>query len=216
MHALALERLAPVLALACAHRASRPAACPPPCALDVGSGSGYLLACIARLMSTPGTGGGLLPGGSRPPPDDGDRGHVWGVEHVAELAAASRAALARDAQPADDFAHCARVTVVVGDGRLGLPERAPFDVIHVGAACGSADVTEALQRQLRWPGGVLLLPVGPPDGGGPQELVQVTRLAEGRWAREALCGVRYIPLCDAGEQRRRAAAAACRNGRGDR
>lgn len=57
------------------------------------------------------------------------------------------------------------VTLVTGDGRLGLPELAPFDVILVSAFARS--VPEALVAQLA-PGGRLAIPVGTDDG---QELV---------------------------------------------
>lgn len=40
-----------------------------------------------------------------------------------------------------------RVVLVTGDGRLGYPEYAPYDAIHVGAA--AAVLPEALVEQLK-------------------------------------------------------------------
>ncbi|MEZ5906584.1 MAG: protein-L-isoaspartate(D-aspartate) O-methyltransferase [Geminicoccaceae bacterium] len=75
------------------------------------------------------------------------------IEVVPELAAAARAQLARLGY--------ANVRVHVGDGRLGLEDRAPFDRIIVTAA--PERVPEALTRQLA-PGGRLVIPVGAGPG----------------------------------------------------
>ena len=57
-------------------------------------------------------------------------GHVWSVERHREL---SRQA-ARNLRAAG----VENVTLVVGDGPLGLPDEAPFDAINVAAAAGAA------------------------------------------------------------------------------
>ena len=80
------------------------------------------------------------------------------------------------------------VDVVVGDGLLGLPARAPYDRIIVTAA--GDQVPAALAEQLA-DGGVMLLPLGPRLG--TQILTKVTRGQEGL-AHEDLIGVRFIPL----------------------
>ena len=49
------------------------------------------------------------------------------------------------------------ITVVIGDGSLGLPEQAPFDRIILTAA--AEDPPKPLLDQLR-PGGIMVLPVG--------------------------------------------------------
>jgi protein-L-isoaspartate(D-aspartate) O-methyltransferase len=71
------------------------------------------------------------------------------VERVPELAEEARRALER--------AGYARVEVRVGDGTLGVPERAPFDGIVVAAAAPA--VPEPLYAQLA-PAGRLVVPVG--------------------------------------------------------
>lgn len=80
------------------------------------------------------------------------------------------------------------VTTRLGDGALGWPEQARFDRILVTAAC--PDLPAPLLDQLV-EGGVLVAPVGPPDG--VQDLVRVVRTAVGvRQTR--LAAVRFVPL----------------------
>jgi protein-L-isoaspartate(D-aspartate) O-methyltransferase len=82
----------------------------------------------------------------------------------------------------------ANVEVVVGDGVAGLPEQAPFDRIMVTAA--AEEVPQALVDQLG-EGGVMVLPIGPPEG--RQALVRLVRGAAGI-TRSELIGVRFVPL----------------------
>ncbi len=74
------------------------------------------------------------------------------------------------------------------DGRVGWPEHAPYDAIIVTAA-GPALVS-ALVEQLA-PGGCLVAPVG---GAAAQELVQVTRDADGQLQQATLAPVMFVPL----------------------
>jgi protein-L-isoaspartate(D-aspartate) O-methyltransferase len=78
--------------------------------------------------------------------------HVVTVERRPELAGAARATLASLGYK--------NVEVVVGDGTLGLGDRAPFDRILVTA--GAPHVPEALTRQLSDQRGRLVIPVGTP------------------------------------------------------
>src|SRR5204862_7378915 len=87
------------------------------------------------------------------------------IERIAELAEQARASLAA--------AGYDRVDVVVGDGTLGLPERAPFDGIAVAAA--APELPQTLYEQLR-PGGRLVVPVG---GQRAQRLEVIVRSPEG-------------------------------------
>ncbi len=75
-----------------------------------------------------------------------------------------------------------------GDGALGWPEAAPFDVVVVSAA--GERIPEPLLDQLA-DGGRLVMPVGPADG--HQELVVVRRDGD-RLDREELGPVQFVPL----------------------
>src|SRR5664279_1180630 len=66
------------------------------------------------------------------------------------------------------------VEVVVGDGLLGLPERAPYDRIMVTAA--AEQVPQTLLDQLA-DNGIMLLPLGPPSGA--QHIVKLTKSSTG-------------------------------------
>ena len=80
------------------------------------------------------------------------------------------------------------VEVMVGDGLLGAPDKAPFDRIIVTAA--AEEVPPELVAQLA-EGGVMVLPLGP--HGGAQVIVRLTK-AKDRLDREDLIGVRFVPL----------------------
>jgi protein-L-isoaspartate(D-aspartate) O-methyltransferase len=80
------------------------------------------------------------------------------------------------------------VTVVVGDGLVGFPERAPYDRIIVTAA---AERLPSALTDLLTEGGIMLLPIG--AHAGTQSLVKLTR-HQGELAREDLIPVRFVPL----------------------
>jgi protein-L-isoaspartate(D-aspartate) O-methyltransferase len=101
------------------------------------------------------------------------------IERVPELARAARAALV-DAGYGD-------VEVRVGDGSLGVPERAPFDGIAVAAAAPA--VPPALYEQLV-EGGRLVVPRG---GRWGQQLVVVERTPDGPLERASV-PCRFVPL----------------------
>jgi protein-L-isoaspartate(D-aspartate) O-methyltransferase len=101
------------------------------------------------------------------------------IERIPELAVRARAALAAAGYP--------EVQVVVGDGSLGYPERAPFDAIAVAAA--APRVPEALYEQLAL-GGRLVLPRGTRWG---QDLVKVLKTPEGPVESETV-PCRFVPL----------------------
>jgi protein-L-isoaspartate(D-aspartate) O-methyltransferase len=125
--------------------------------LDVGTGSGYQAAVLAELA-----------------------GQVHTIERIPELAEAARANLAA-------AGYGDRVHLHLGDGTLGLPERAPFAGIAVAAA--ALEAPPALYEQLE-PRGCLVVPVG---GASGQWLEVVVRTPEGPAVRRTV-PCRFVPL----------------------
>jgi protein-L-isoaspartate(D-aspartate) O-methyltransferase len=80
------------------------------------------------------------------------------------------------------------VKVRTGDGYLGWPEAAPFDVIIV--TCAPEQVPQALVDQLKV-GGRMIIPVGPQDG--VQELILLRKTPAGMERKEVL-SVRFVPM----------------------
>jgi protein-L-isoaspartate(D-aspartate) O-methyltransferase len=101
------------------------------------------------------------------------------IERVPELAAQARANLAA--------AGYERVRVHVGDGTLGLPDRAPFDAIAVAAA--APELPQTLYGQLA-ERGRLVVPIGLRE---TQELQVVVRSPEGPAVLHSV-PCRFVPL----------------------
>jgi protein-L-isoaspartate(D-aspartate) O-methyltransferase len=125
--------------------------------LEVGGGSGYHAAVMADLV--------------------GPEGHIFSIERHPELVAKARKSL--------NQAGTNNVTMIEGDGSIGLPDRAPFDRISVAAT--APRVPEPLKQQLKV-GGKMVIPVGTAF----QELVLVTR--KNGFAAEEKMGVAFVPL----------------------
>ncbi|MBB5221206.1 protein-L-isoaspartate(D-aspartate) O-methyltransferase [Amaricoccus macauensis] len=82
------------------------------------------------------------------------------------------------------------ITVVHGDGSLGLPEQAPFDRILLTAA--AEDPPQPLIDQLR-PGGIMVLPVG--QSSAVQTLIRIEKTEAGLDYTD-LGPVRFVPLVE--------------------
>ena len=148
-------------------------------ALDVGSGSGFLVAVFAEMVSS----------------TDDSKPLVFGIEHIPELTEWSRDNLKKSPHTAE-LLERGIINVSTGDGRLGMKAFAPFDAIHVGAA--SPTTPQALIDQLAL-GGRLLIPVGTDE----QEMIAYDRDAvTGEVKKTTLFGVRYVPLTDRESQLR--------------
>jgi protein-L-isoaspartate(D-aspartate) O-methyltransferase len=138
--------------------------------LEVGTGCGYQTAVLAET-------------GAR----------VFSIEVVPALARAAAERLA--------CLGYREVEVRQGDGARGWPEEAPFDAILVTAAAFRR-VPSALIAQLA-PGGRLVIPVERASlggrflgGAGDQELMLVTKNAEGRISERSVLPVAFVPLIE--------------------
>jgi protein-L-isoaspartate(D-aspartate) O-methyltransferase len=132
--------------------------------LEVGTGSGYQAAVLAELC-----------------------GQVFSIEYLAPLAKEAELTLRRLDYGPD------RIRLRTGDGYVGWPEAAPFQVVIVTAA--PERVPQPLLDQLAH-GGRLVIPVGPRDE--VQQLELYRRLSAGTDAssfeRRTLMAVRFVPF----------------------
>jgi protein-L-isoaspartate(D-aspartate) O-methyltransferase len=168
-------------------------------ALDVGSGSGYLVATMAVMMgakqqatssaatsSTSAAAAAASTEMKQASPTNASIS-VYGIEHIQELVDMSHTNLRRWDPDFASFIH-----VFKGDGRQGVKGE-QFDAIHVGAAAPT--IPEPLLQQLK-PGGRLVIPVGTTN----QNLICIDRDAHGKFTQQIVSGVRYVPLTDEAKQ----------------
>lgn len=137
--------------------------------LDVGSGSGYLVAMFAHLSPS---------------------AKVVGVEYLQDLVTKSRLAIEKNLT--SDLQK--RITILEGDGEEGAFTQAPFDVIHVGFMC--EQVPAALIDQLR-PGGRMIIPVGNAPSRFPGcltgEFTVIDKLEDGSIQQHEVFPCSYVP-----------------------
>jgi protein-L-isoaspartate(D-aspartate) O-methyltransferase len=130
-------------------------------ALEVGTGSGYAAAVLAKLAR-----------------------EVHTIERIESLA--------RSASERLIALGCTNVQIHIANGVWGWSTAAPYDAIVVAA--GAPRLPPPLLEQLAQ-GGRLVMPIGEE---AHQVLVRVRRV-EGRFDREDLERVRFVPLIDSGD-----------------
>ena len=108
-------------------------------------------------------------------------GWVYTVEFIENLARRAHATLS---QLGFD-----NISQRIGDGWHGWKEQSPFDIIVV--TCGALEIPPLLLAQLA-PGGRLVVPVG--EVQERQDLLLVTKDAQGRVEQRSLLPVRFVPL----------------------
>jgi len=126
--------------------------------LEIGSGCGYVLALMSKIT--------------------GNKGKVFGVEIVKELAEKSK----------DNLKGYKNIKVYNRDGRKGLEEAAPFDRIIISAACG--EIPKKILSQLK-DKGIVVAPVGPQY---EQSLVTIQREKDDFKIKEKLPGFVFVPF----------------------
>ena len=105
--------------------------------LDIGFGSGYLTVAMSKMMK--------------------DKGKVIGIEHIKDLYDWGISNMNKHHKSLIDNK---QIELVLGDGRLGYKNRAPYKCIHVGAA--ARQVPNEIVEQLAC-GGRLVMPLGVPN-----------------------------------------------------
>eukprot|EP00775_Hariotina_reticulata_P012682 gene12682-12811_t len=161
MHAICLELLEPHLT-------------PGARVLDVGSGSGYLSAAMAKMV--------------------GPNGVVLGIEKVPELVVKSRESLSaanpKLLEAIPDSGGEPLLRIMHGNALSDvLAHEATFDAIHVGAAAD--ELHQQLLDKLA-PGGRMVIPVGPRYS--YQVLTAVDKDMTGAVTTQQLMDVGYVPL----------------------
>ncbi|KAI8445521.1 protein-L-isoaspartate O-methyltransferase [Phakopsora pachyrhizi] len=163
MHANALENLLPFLG-------------PRSRVLDVGSGSGFMMACFHHLIT------------DLEKDESTQSGFVLGIEHIPELSEASIKNLRKDGL--GKILDQGKIKVSLEDGRNpSIEHGGNWDVIHVGAA--APKLPSALLSQLASPGRMFI-----PVGEHQQSIYQVDKDKHGRITQEKLYAVSYVPLTD--------------------
>ena len=139
--------------------------------LDVGFGSGYLTAAMSKMMN--------------------DKGTVIGIEHIKEL---YDFGLNNICKHHKNLIDSQKIILVLGDGRLGYKNRAPYRCIHIGAA--SRQVPKDIIEQLDY-GGRLVMPLGEPND---QYIYIIDKDMNGKLTYKKGLSVCYVSLTSAKNQ----------------
>jgi protein-L-isoaspartate(D-aspartate) O-methyltransferase len=135
--------------------------------LEIGTGSGYQSALLSYLTDK-----------------------LWSIEIIPELAARTRGIY--DALIARGYHEYANISTRSADGYNGWEDAAPFDKIIV--TCGIDHIPPPLLQQLK-PGGIMVIPVGPP---GAQHVLKAVKTlgADGAFTvtRSDIFGGKIIPF----------------------
>lgn len=126
--------------------------------LEIGSGCGYVLALISEIV--------------------GEKGEVYGVEVIKELADKSRI----------NLKNYKNIKVFNKNGKTGFPEKAPFDRILISAALEK--IPQGILEQLKEKG-VIVAPIGP---GFMQSLVSVKRIGNKFIEEKIMPGFIFVPF----------------------
>lgn len=137
--------------------------------LDVGSGTGIMLAFFAEIV--------------------GPEGKLAGIDYIPEIAQLGIHNLQR-IEKTKKMMESGHLIIQHGDGHNGgFPKFAPYNAIHVGAA--AAELPQALVDQLA-PGGRMVIPIGPQ--GGTQYIYFVDKDANGKVTIQRDIPVTFVPL----------------------
>jgi len=140
-------------------------------ALDIGTGSGFVALCLSKMMRCEGS-------------------KTYALDHIGGIMDLAKANISKHHK---EYVDDGRIEFVVGDGRSGLPEHAPYDVIFVGGAV--SELLDEIVDQVA-PGGSMLIPIGD----FAQQLTIVHKTLEGEVVRKPVMSVMFGRLQDAKDQ----------------
>jgi protein-L-isoaspartate(D-aspartate) O-methyltransferase len=140
-------------------------------ALDIGTGSGFVALCLSKMMRCEGS-------------------KTYAVDHIGKIIELAKENISKNHK---DYVVDGRLEFVVADGRKGLPEYAPYDVIFVGGAV--SEMPDELVEQLA-PGGSMLIPVGE----FTQQLIIVHKTRDEEIVKKPVMSVMFGRLQSAREQ----------------
>lgn len=169
MHAKALEYLYPIFQKV-DHKKKRVTV------LDIGSGSGYLTACMGKLAKVA-------------DPDETQRGRVVGIDIYPALVQFSKERI--HSHYPELFTYPRHFKILAKDGKEGHPSKSLdeiYDGIHIGAACDY--IPRHILRQLK-PEGILVLPL---KLGEHLQMCVVTKDTDRNLRFSLKESVRYVPL----------------------
>lgn len=130
--------------------------------LDVGSGSGWTTALLAEIV--------------------GPQGKVYGMERIQELKS-----FGENNTRQYNFVESERAVFITGDGTKGLPDQAPFDRIHVGAAANK--IPPVLLEQLSIKGKLVI-----PQGIDFQDIILIQKTSRDKYQQKNFPGFSFVPL----------------------
>lgn len=128
--------------------------------LEIGSGCGYVLALISEII--------------------GERGKVFGIEIIEDLAEKSKSNL-------KDYKN---IGIHNRNGAFGLSKQAPFDRILISAGC--QEIPKKISVQLK-DNGILVAPVGSKH---LQSLIAIQKIQDDFIIKEKLPGFIFVPFID--------------------
>ena len=122
-----------------------------------------------------------------------DKGCVIGIDHMQELYGFAKSNISKNHR---DLIDNKKIKLIVGEGKLGYKEEAPYDCIHVGAVV--KEPPKDLLEQLKV-GGRMIMPL---YNNGEQFIYIIDKKSKGFKASEGLSGlsVCYSPLTTIYEQ----------------
>ncbi|EAS02693.2 L-isoaspartate O-methyltransferase (macronuclear) [Tetrahymena thermophila SB210] len=142
--------------------------------LDIGIGSGWMTTALAKLMKD-------------------ESAICYGLDHLQGVLNISKKNIMKNHK---ELLESGKIVLVKGDGREGLEDYAPFDIIHLGAAATLKAVNKFIHQLA--PNGILVGPIIKDTYS--QEFMIIRKNAEGQISKHTLLHVTYGSLVAVEEQ----------------